>query len=66
MAIQNRNLIRKCRQLQVEFNRDIRSIYEGKLNRRRLCVKWNDILENKNCDSLKRQLKSYCSQKIGI
>jgi len=66
MAIRNRRLMRECQKLQVDFNRDIRLVGDGKLKRQNLCVKWNNILSNSTGDSLKRQLKSFCSKKIGI
>ena len=61
MAIQSRRRFEsQCRQLQVEFNEDLNLISTRNMTRINFCAKWNMKLKNTNCDSLKRQLRSFC------
>jgi len=55
-----RNIDDQCKQLQVEFNRDLRLIPTRAMTRTTFCTKWANKLKNTNCDSLKRQLRSFC------
>jgi hypothetical protein len=67
MAIQSRRRFEsQCRQLQVEFNEDLNLISIRTMTRINFCDKWNMKLKNTNCDSLKRQLRSFCSKSLGV
>ena len=66
MAIRSRRFEDQCRQLQFEFNRDLRLIPTRAMTRTTFCTKWKNKIATKSCDSLKRQLRSFCSGNLGI
>lgn len=70
MVIRNRRLEKQCDQMHIDFNRDLRLIPTRAMSRSSFCTKWETKwetkLRNTNCDSLKRQLRSFCSRNNGI
>ena len=64
--VRNMRTKQEYQQLQIEFNRDLCLIPTRAISRRNFYVKWTDKLTNTTCDSLKRQLKSFCSKNPGF